>query len=64
MESINKIEKKDWKTFRIEQSGNKKRSIKIYEQIIFLKGYNKKNKTSVYYWKWKDKTRHYHYQRL
>ena len=42
VESINKIEKKDWKTFRIEQSGNKKRSIKIYEQIIFLRGYNKK----------------------
>ncbi len=41
VENINNIPKKDWKTIRIEKSGNKKRSIRIYEQTVFLRGYNK-----------------------
>ncbi len=41
VENINNIPKKDWKTIRIEKSGNKKRSIKIYEQTVYLRGYNK-----------------------
>ena len=42
VENINNIPKKDWKTIRIEKSGNKKRSIKIHEKKIYLRGYNKK----------------------
>ena len=41
VENINNIPKKEWKTIRIEQSGNKKRSIKIHEQIVYLRGYDK-----------------------
>jgi len=41
VEKINNIPKKDWKTIRIEKSGNKKRSIKVYDQIVYLRGYNK-----------------------
>jgi hypothetical protein len=41
VEEINKIQKSDWKTIRVEKSGNKKRSIKIHEKTVFLKGYNK-----------------------
>lgn len=41
VENINNIPKKEWKTIRIEKSGNKKRNIKIHEQTIYLRGYGK-----------------------
>jgi len=41
VEEIRKIPSKEWKTIRVEQSGNKKRTIKVYEQVLHLKGYGK-----------------------
>lgn len=41
VENINKLKKSEWKTIRIAKSGNKKRSVKIHEETIFLKGYDK-----------------------
>ncbi len=40
---VNKIEKlpdTNWKTIRVESSGNKKRAIKVYEEFVHLKGYD------------------------
>ncbi len=41
VEEIRNIPNKQWKKIRVEQSGNKKRTIKVYEQPVYLKGYNK-----------------------
>ena len=41
VEQIRNIPKKEWKTIRVEQSANKKRTIKIFENTVFLKGYAK-----------------------
>jgi len=41
VEEINNYPKYSWKIIRVQQSGNKKRTLKVMEQIVFLKGYNK-----------------------
>ena len=41
VEEIRNIPSKEWKKIRVEQSGNKKRTIKVYEQTLCLKGYGK-----------------------
>lgn len=41
VDEIRAIPKKQWKTIRVEQSGNKKRTLKVYEKTILLKGYGK-----------------------
>jgi transposase len=41
VDEIRNIPNKDWRTIRVEQSGNKKRTIKVYEKTIILKGYGK-----------------------
>ena len=41
VDQINALKKQDWKTIRVEQSGNKKRTIKVHDQTVYLKGYNK-----------------------
>lgn len=41
VEEIRNIPGKEWKRIRVEQSGNKKRTIKVYEQTLCLKGYGK-----------------------
>ena len=40
-EEINAYPKESWKTIRVQQSGNKSRTLKVHEQSVFLKGYNK-----------------------
>ncbi len=40
---VDKIEnqpRSNWKTYRVEAAGNKKRTLRVFEQQIFLKGYN------------------------
>jgi hypothetical protein len=40
---VDKIEnqpRSKWKTLRVEAAGNKKRTIRVYEEQVFLKGYN------------------------
>ena len=41
VEEIRNIPNKEWKKISVEQSGNKKRTIKVYEQTLYLKGYGK-----------------------
>jgi len=41
VEEIRNIPNKEWKKIRVEQSGNKKRTIMVYEQTLYLKGYGK-----------------------
>ena len=41
VEEIKGIPAKEWKRIRVEQSGNKKRTIKVHEQTLYLKGYGK-----------------------
>ncbi|MCF6333182.1 MAG: transposase [Draconibacterium sp.] len=41
VEEIRSIPSKGWKTIRVEQPGNKKRTIKVYEQTVYFKGYGK-----------------------
>ena len=40
MDKIENIPSSKWKTLRVEAAGNKKRTIKVHEEQIFLKGYN------------------------
>jgi len=39
IDRVNLIDKKDWKTTRVECSGLKKRTIKVFEENITLRGY-------------------------
>lgn len=41
VEKIRSIPGREWKKISVEQSGNKKRTIKVYEQTLYLKGYGK-----------------------
>ena len=41
VEEIRGIPPKEWKRIRVEQSGNKKRTIKVYEKTLYLKGYGR-----------------------
>jgi len=41
VEEIDNYPKHSWKIIRVQQSGNKKRTLKVNEQTVFLKGYNK-----------------------
>ena len=41
VERLNSLPKNSWKTLRIERAGNKKATVKVIDQTIFLKGYNK-----------------------
>ena len=41
VEEIRHIPPKTWKKISVEQSGNKKRRIKVFEKILQIKGYNK-----------------------
>lgn len=38
---LNALPKKEWKTLHVERAGNKKATIKVFNETIFLKGYNK-----------------------
>lgn len=40
VERLNNVNKSNWKTIRVEAAGNKKRTLKIYEETIFLKKYD------------------------
>lgn len=39
VERLNNLPKSQWKTIRVEAAGNKKRSIKVFEEYITLSGY-------------------------
>jgi len=41
VEEIRNIPNREWKKINVEQSGNKKRTIKVYEKVLQIKGYNK-----------------------
>ena len=41
MERLNSLPAKSWKSYRVERAGNKKATIKAYEESFFLKTYNK-----------------------
>ncbi len=41
VEKIRSIPNKEWKKISVERSGNKNRTIKVYEQTLNLKGYGK-----------------------
>ena len=41
VERLNSLPKNNWKTMRIERAGNKKATVKVIDEVIFLKGYNK-----------------------
>jgi len=41
VDKINAIPKRNWKTVRVDASGNKKRTLKVNDQMIYLKGYEK-----------------------
>ena len=41
VERLNSLPKNRWKTMHIERAGNKKATVKIIDEVIFLKGYNK-----------------------
>ena len=41
VERLNSLPKSSWKTIRIERAGNKKAAVKVIDEVIFLKGYNK-----------------------
>lgn len=40
VDKIESLPRSDWKTIRVEAAGNKKRTIRVHEEQIFLKGYN------------------------
>jgi len=40
VDRLDKLERSNWKTIRVEAAGNKKRTIKVFEEYVFLKGYN------------------------
>lgn len=40
MDEIENIPSSSWKTLRVEAAGNKKRTIKVHDRQVFLKGYN------------------------
>jgi len=42
VQRLNKIPKKDWKKIRVDCAGNKKRTLKVLDEKIFLKDYGKK----------------------
>ena len=41
VERLNSLPKNRWKTMHIERAGNKKATVKVIDEVIFLKGYNK-----------------------
>ena len=41
LKRLNSLPEKSWKPYRVERAGNKKATIKAYEEIFFLKTYNK-----------------------
>lgn len=41
VEQIEAVDKNKWKTIRIESAGNKKRTLRVTDEIIYLKGYGK-----------------------
>ncbi len=41
VDRLNALPQKNWKTIRIERAGNKKATIKILDENVFLKGYDK-----------------------
>ena len=42
VQRLNKIPKKDWKKIRVDCAGNKKRTLKVLDEKVFLKDYGKK----------------------
>lgn len=40
VERLEKLAKSNWKTIRVESAGNKKRTIRVFEEYVFLKGYD------------------------
>ncbi len=41
VDRLNSLPQKKWKTIRVERAGNKKATIKVLDENVFLKGYNK-----------------------
>lgn len=41
IDQMGNYSKEGWKSIRIETGGNKKRTLKIHEDIVYLRGYNK-----------------------
>lgn len=41
VQEITNYSSDSWRTIRVRQSGNKSRTLKVHEQSVFLKGYNK-----------------------
>lgn len=39
---LNSLPENNWSKYRIERAGNKKATIKVFEEIVFLRTYNKK----------------------
>lgn len=42
VDRLNSLPKTNWKKVRVESAGNKKRTIKIFEEYVFLNGYEEK----------------------
>lgn len=42
VDRLNSLPKTNWKKVRVESAGNKKRTIKVFEEYIFLNGYEEK----------------------
>jgi len=41
VDRLNSLPKNKWKTVHVERAGNKKAAIKVLDEVVFLKGYNK-----------------------
>jgi len=41
LERLNSLPAKSWETFRVQRAGNKKATIRAYQETVFLKTYNK-----------------------
>lgn len=39
VDRLDNLPKSNWKSIRVESAGNKKRTIKVFEEFVFLKGY-------------------------
>lgn len=40
VDRLDKLARSNWKKIRVESAGNKKRTIRVFEEYVFLKGYN------------------------
>jgi hypothetical protein len=42
VDRLNSLPQKEWKTIHVERAGNKKATLKVLDEMVLLKGYNKK----------------------